>query len=567
MTVRALWTGGQRYQLSIDGYRPKAELSRPARDGEAGGAPSPAAAAACRHLLDAAAACCDAAVAPAQRGDALEVEGDPTEVALLVAAVGLGAQPAAIGRDGRRLGEVPFESEHRTMAVLLPAGRTARSVVKGAPDAVLDRCTRLRGADGIERALGPAERAQAQAAADAMAADALRVLAVAERGELRPDSAPHTWQEGLTLVGLVGMMDPPRPEAARAVARCRQAGIRVVMITGDHPQTAGAVARELGIAHGEDEVATGRDLDAWDDERLTREVGRLRVLARVTPRHKLRVVRALRRSGEIVAMTGDGVNDAPAVKEADVGIAMGVAGTDVTKEAAAIVLADDNFATIAAAIEEGRSIYDNVRKFIRYLLACNTGEVLTMFLAAALGAPMPLLPIQILWVNLVTDGLPALALGLEPADPDAMHRPPRAPSESIFAHGLGTRIGLRGALIGAVTLGLFLLSLRTGHSLAYARTAAFAALTLQQLAFVFECRRESAGGAVAPLRANPWLPLAVVASFGLFALTVYVPAVRPIFGTVALSTDTWLWVLVGSVAPTLLTLAGGLRRAVPAGAA
>jgi Ca2+-transporting ATPase len=537
MAVRAVWVGG------------RGEAFAPWGGGD-GGDPWRAEV---RRLVTAAAACCDAAAVRERAGGGArpEVDGEPTEAALVTAALALGASAREVGGALSRLGELPFDSELRRMAVLLPEGVLARSVVKGAPDAVVPLCRRIRRPDGSVAPLDGAAQAEVGRAAEEMASGALRVLAVAERSGLRPSAPPARWQEDLVLLGLVGLMDPPRPEARGAVARCRAAGVRVVMITGDHPRTAEAVAREVGL-DPEGGVITGADMERWDDAELVRRVAGVRVLARATPRHKLRLVRALKARGEIVAMTGDGVNDAPAVREADVGVAMGRAGTDVTREAAAVVLADDNFATIAAAIEEGRAIYDNVRRFVRYLLACNTGEVLTMFLAAVAGAPMPLLPLQILWVNLVTDGLPALALGLEPADPDTMHRPPRPPRESLFARRLGARIAGRGTVIAVVTLAVFLAGLRAGHGLAYARTLAFAALTMQQLVYVFECRTESGSPWRRPLSANPWVPLAVLSSLALFALTLYVPALRPLFATVPLRAPGWLAVAAASLAPALL---------------
>ncbi|MCL6595457.1 MAG: cation-translocating P-type ATPase [Firmicutes bacterium] len=537
MAVRAVWVGG------------RGEAFAPWGGGDAGDPWR----AEVRRLVTAAAACCDAAAVRGRAGEGArpEVDGEPTEAALVTAALGLGASAREVGGALKRLGELPFDSEVRRMAVLLPEGALARSVVKGAPDAVVPLCRRIRRPDGSVAPMDGAAQAEVRRAAEEMASGALRVLAVAERSGLRPSTPPSRWQEDLVFLGLVGLMDPPRPEARGAVARCLAAGVRVVMITGDHPRTAEAVAREVGL-NPEGGVITGADMEAWDDAELVRRAAGVRVLARATPRHKLRLVRALKARGEIVAMTGDGVNDAPAVREADVGVAMGRTGTDVTREAAAVVLADDNFATIAAAIEEGRAIYDNVRRFVRYLLACNTGEVLTMFLAALAGAPMPLVPLQILWVNLVTDGLPALALGLEPADPDAMRRPPRPPRESIFARRLGARIAGRGTVIAVVTLAVFLAGLRTGHGLAYARTLAFAALTMQQLVYVFECRTESGSPWRRPLSANPWVPLAVLSSLALFALTLYVPALRPLFATVPLRAPGWLAVAAASLAPALL---------------
>lgn len=564
MTVRSVWLDGVRW----DDRSGLAEF-QPAGGEEWDEHKSQASIA---YLLRRAAECCDAVVTPragsvepskakaktmgkAKAGAAApEAQGDPTEVALVAMAVRLGENAAELGGRGHRIGEVPFESDTRCMTVLMPALRhRAYSVVKGAPDVVMAKSRFVRTSSGETRLLTQEDRRHVQDAVEGMAGDALRLLAVAERPELLPDSPEAEWETDLVWLGLVGMMDPPRAEARQAVRDCQRAGIRVVMITGDHPRTAAAVAREIGILGPEGKVVTGTELDTWDDARLARECTELSVLARVTPRHKLRMVRALRSRGEVVAMTGDGVNDAPAVKEADIGIAMGLNGTDVTKEAADVVLADDNFATIIAAVEEGRGIYDNVRKFVRYLLASNTGEVLTMFLAGAMATPMPLLPIQILWVNLVTDGLPALALGLDPTDPNTLHRPPRSPRESIFARGLGTAIVSRGVVIGLLTMGLFVLGLRTGMGLAQARTMAFAALTLQQLAYVFECRQEGGRLWDVPLTRNPWLIVAVLASLGLFLLTMDVPALRPIFATTTLPARAWLLVIGTSILPGMVT--------------
>ncbi|MEG1850217.1 MAG: cation-translocating P-type ATPase, partial [Oscillospiraceae bacterium] len=354
---------------------------------------------------------------------------------------------------------------------------------KGAPELLLPLCSSALTAQGSVP-LTAALRQQIAKKNDELAGDALRVLGFA----CKESHASDTTERGLTFVGLAGLYDPPRKEAFRAVSACRAAQIRPVMITGDHAATARAIAAQLDILRKEDLVITGQQLDAMSDPALRDACARAAVFARVTPAHKLRIVRAFKARGAIVAMTGDGVNDAPALKEANIGVAMGVNGTDVTREAAQVILLDDNFATLVAAIEEGRVIYQNIRRFLRYLLSCNLGEVLTMFVGMLMGMPVILTPIQLLLVNLVTDGLPAIALGLEPADGDVMREKPRDADESIFSGGLMGRIGFRGALIGLTTLGVFSLFSSSGASLETARTGALMTLILTQLFHVFECR-------------------------------------------------------------------------------
>ncbi|HHY63936.1 MAG TPA: cation-translocating P-type ATPase, partial [Clostridiaceae bacterium] len=347
-------------------------------------------------------------------------------------------------------------------------------------------------------------------------------------------------EEKLVFVGLSGMTDPPRKEAAEAVLRCRHAGIKTVMITGDHKETARAIAESIGIYREGDMILTGTDMDNMSDAKLESACMKTTVYARVFPRHKLRIVRAYRKRGHIVAMTGDGVNDAPAVKDADIGIAMGRSGTDVTRQSAAMVLMDDNFSSIVAAVEEGRNIYSNIRKFIRYLLSCNVGEVLTMFLASLFGLPIPLMPAQILIVNLATDGLPAIALGLEPGDPDIMERPPRSPDESIFAHGLSGVIATRGILIALSTLASFIIILTASKNLAAARTCALVTLVMSQLIHVFECKSETRGIFEIKLFSNIYLVLAVISSVLMLLGVIYLTFLANVFGTVPLNANEWM---------------------------
>ncbi len=580
MMVRAAWAGGRRYTVTGDGYRPSGEFLCDSRPVSPQHEPDLA------QALKSAALCSNARLveaAPARRRGrgagrgAYSVQGDPTEGALIVAAHKGGYPAASLHQRYPRLLELPFESERRRMSVLTEGdGGGCVLHVKGAPDVVLALCTHVL-KDGRAVPLRDEDRREILGENLRMADQALRVLAVAYRprplapgegpaglAELPADEAAARLERDLVFLGLFGMIDPPRPEAKEAVAAARRAGIRTVMITGDHPATALAVARELGVVGPEGRAVTGQELEQLSQPELIETVRECQVFARVSPQHKLQIVRALKALGEVVAMTGDGVNDAPAVKEADIGVAMGRTGTDVTKEASAMILADDNYATIVAAVEEGRGIYDNIRKFIRYLLSCNTGEVLTMFLAAVMRLPLPLLPIQILFVNLVTDGLPALALGVDPPEPDVMRRPPRRPDEGVFARRLGVKILGRGILIGLGSLAAFLIAfftlpgtpgiapLEDPAVINPARTMALATLVCAQLIHVFDCRSESRAFWEVPLSSNPWLVAAVASSVTALLLAIYWPPLAAIFGTAPLKAWQWLVVLLLAGAGELL---------------
>ncbi len=421
----------------------------------------------------------------------LRVVGDPTEGALLAAGAKAGIRQEAIERELPWIRTFPFDSDRKRMTVVrrLPGGK-ARALVKGAPDVLLDRCTGILGKGGV-RPMTAEDRRAVLDGNLGMADRALRVLAAAYRD--LDAGIPETAEDAerdLVFVGLAGMQDPPRPEAVEAVARCRSAGIRVVMITGDHPRTALAIARELGIAGPGDAALSGPELDLLPDDALRERVAGVSVYARVTAAHKLRIVRAWKARGGVVAMTGDGVNDAPAIKGADIGIAMGRSGTEVTKEASDMVITDDNFASIVAAVEEGRGIYDNIRKTLQYLLGGNIGELLIVAAAVMLGFPMPLLPIHLLWINLVTDGPPALCLATDPIDPEVMKRRPRRRSERLTDGPFLVRMLLAGLLTGGVTLGAFVFTLRHG-SLEAARSTAFATLVFAQLLLAFGFRSET----------------------------------------------------------------------------
>jgi Ca2+-transporting ATPase len=557
MTVRKIIVGEHLYEVTGEGYDPKGDF---VGEGDRQGP-------AFQLFLRTAALCNNAML---KRGDvtvsglfrglvqgrpALDwsVAGDPTEGALLVMAAKRQLWRERLEHKEERLGEIPFDSYRKRMTVVYgsPSG-PKRAYLKGAPDVVLELCTHTY-RNGRLAPLTRRDREDLLERNLDLAGQALRVLALASRDlpeDLTSFSAAEV-ERNMVFLGLAGMIDPPRREAAAAVRTCHRAGIKTVMITGDHQSTARAIARETGILTGRQKVLTGAELDQMSEAELLREVGRVTVYARVSPEHKLQIVRALKQSGHVVAMTGDGVNDAPAVKEADIGIAMGVTGTDVTKEASSMVLADDNFTTIVAAVEEGRGIYENIRKFIRYLLSCNAGEVMTMFIAVLAGMPLPLLPIQILWMNLVTDGLPAMALGIDPIDRDVMQRPPRHPREGVFAHGLGWRIGTSGMVFAAGTLFAFWIGLQTGDT-ALARTMAFNTLVFMQLFYVFTCRSEFHTILEVGLFTNPCLVLAVLFSSGLQLSVNYIPFLQPIFRTVPMDAAQWAFILAVSAAPTLL---------------
>lgn len=539
MTVTDLWVGGT-------------SLIRP--EGTAAFEAPPDAQEGVDALLRAAALCNNASLTDGDQGT-----GDPTELALLAAARDHGIRLDELTSAWRREAEIPFESERQRMAVVVRNCKNQREAfVKGSWDSLAPRCRFLWWQGKLEPLTGPRKKI-VDRAQERLADQALRVLAVAYR-PLAPQDEEERCEQDLILIGLVGLIDPPRPEATRALAAAARAGVRTVMITGDHPHTARAIAGRMAMIDPGDLVVTGPELDRMSDTDLDALLPRIRVFARVSPPHKLRVVRAFKRAGEVVAMTGDGVNDAPAVKEADIGVAMGRSGTDVTKEASAMILTDDNYATIVAAIREGRAIYDNIRKFIRYLLSCNVGEVLVMFLAAFIGLPLPLLPIQILFVNLVTDGLPALALGVDPPDPRVMDRPPRPPRESIFARGLGTRIGFRGILIGVSSLLVFAWGMGPlALSLREARTLALATLVMSQLFHVFDARTEDRSFLEVGLLSNPWAVLAVLSSIVMLTVIIYLPALSALFKTAPLGVSDWVIVCFAS---GFIQIAAALRDLV-----
>ena len=478
------------------------------------------------ELLRACALCNDASV---QDGGWI---GDPTETALMDRSRAQGIDIPALQAQWPRCHEWPFDAERKRMTTLHRRGTGWRAYVKGAPESLLARCD-WRTSDAGRQ---PLDRADILRRVEAMASQGMRVLAIACRDGDPPvaQQSADDFERGLTLLGLVGLIDPPRPEAQAAIAQCHQAGVRVVMITGDHPGTALAIGTELGIATaGAHRVLTGADLAEMDDAQLGLEVLRVPIYARMDPAQKIRIVRALQAHGQFVAMTGDGVNDAPALKAADIGVAMGLGGTDVARESASLVLLDDNFATIVGAVREGRRIFDNIRKFIRYALTGNSGEIWVLLLAPLLALPTPLLPIHILWVNLVTDGLPGLALAAEPAERGVMQRPPRPPDESVFAHGLWQHTLWVGLLIGGLCLAVQAWALANGH--AHWQTMVFTTLTVTQMAHILAIRSETESLFSQGLSSNRPLTAAVAMTLALQLATIYVPWLQPLFRTQALS--------------------------------
>jgi Ca2+-transporting ATPase len=450
------------------------------------------------------------------------IMGDPTEVALLEGALAAGFDKTALEQRLPRVAEFPFDSDRKRMTTFHKHGEDRLAFTKGAPEAVVQHCQ-------------DCDHDTVLAKAAEMASRGLRVLAVASRSwpaQGLPTSAEAA-EDGLEFLGLAGLIDPPRAEAAESVRVAKQAGITPVMITGDHPATARAIAQQLGIASAEDPVLTGPEFAALSPEVLKRHVQSTTVYARVDAAQKLRIVEALQKRGEFVAMTGDGVNDAPALQRADIGIAMGRNGTDVAREASGIVLLDDNFATIVAAVREGRHIFDNIRKFVKFILASNSAEIWTIFLAPFLGLPVPLLPIHILWTNLVTDGLPGLALAAEPAESDVMRRPPRPPSESLFAGGLWQHAVWVGMLIAGLSILTQAYAIR--QDLPHWQTMVFTVLTLSQMAHVMAVRSETESLFRQGLLSNLPLAAAVALTVGLQLCAIYVPAFQRIFKTAALS--------------------------------
>ncbi|NLI14384.1 MAG: calcium-translocating P-type ATPase, SERCA-type [Peptococcaceae bacterium] len=486
-------------------------------------------------------------------GKAYRVIGDPTEGALVVAAAKAGlSRESAVGKYPR-LAEIPFDSERKMMTTFHRMSGHVQSFTKGAPDVLLQRCGSVQ-SGGETKALSEEVQDALLVVNSQLASQGQRVLALATRQwpEVPAKLAPETAERDLYFVGFFAIQDPPRPEVKEAVSLCHRAGIRTVMITGDHRETAAAIAGELGILQPGDNILTGGQLEQIGEDELKEVVNSVTVYARVSPEHKLRIVEALKHHDHVVAMTGDGVNDAPALKRADIGAAMGISGTEVAKEASDMVLQDDNFTTIVKAVEEGRTIYNNIRSSIQYLLSCNTGEIVAIFSALLLGLGSPLNPIQILWLNLVTDGPPALALGLEPPQKGIMELPPRKPKEGLFAGGVGGRILWQGMMIGLLSLGAYGLALSWGRTMEEARTMTYITMAMSQIVHSFNVRSMDKSLFTIGIATNRSLIIAFIASAAALFIVVFVPFLRGVFETVMLRPSDWAVVLGLSIVPLLL---------------
>ncbi|HYR08383.1 MAG TPA: HAD-IC family P-type ATPase [Longimicrobium sp.] len=551
MTVTRVWAGGREHAVTGAGYGPEGAIldgGEEVRPGEGGPL----------HAVLRIGALANRADVEAD-GAGWRVHGDPTEATLLVLARKAGMDRAALLRAAPEVGEVPFSSERMWMATFHRGASGTEVLVKGAPSEVLNRCTLLMtGAGPVPL---DAERRRAVLAwNEAAAAQGLRVLALASATGLRTTREAEV--DGLVLAGLVGMMDPPAAGVMETIAELRGAGLRTVMITGDQRPTAVAVARDLGLLGDGDQALEGTEIDRLDNAELRARAGRVGVYSRVSPEAKLRIVTALRSGGQVVAMLGDGVNDAAALKRADIGVAMGIRGTDMAREAAGIVLQDDRFPTVAAAVEEGRIVFDNIRKFVFYLFSCNAAEVLVLLVAGAAGLPLPLLPLQILWMNIVTDTFPALALAVEPGEKDVMRRPPRDPHAAILSHRFLLGVGFYGAMMTAATLAAFLWGLRGGDAV-LATTLSFTTLSLAQILHLGNARSRGAVLGLRAATANAFALGAVALTLGLQVLALYLPPLQRLLELVPLGAAEWMVVLPLTAAPAVVGQLLKWRRGRP----
>lgn len=564
MTAVRLWVDGRFIDISGKGYSPFGEFSlngQPYHPAEH----RPAA-----YLLQAGALCNDASLEPktSSAGVSWRIAGDPTEGALIVAAAKAGLHQKELAQTLPRVAEIPFDSERKRMTTLHQVlngdfESPYVALVKGAPDILLQQCQAIL-ANGEVRPLRPEDYAGILSANKALASHALRVLGTAYRPLEQVPVEPNTVEveRDLIFLGLIGMIDPARPEVKPAIAQGREADIRTVMITGDYPNTAVAIARQIDMLSADGQVLTGAQLDEMADEELRRQVQTVNVYARVSPQHKLKIVEALQANSHVVAMTGDGVNDAPALKRANIGVAMGITGTDVSKEVADMVLTDDNYTSIVAAVEEGRIIYANIRKFVFYLLSCNVAEILIIFIAMLVGLPLPLTAIQLLVLNLVTDGAPALALGMEKGDPDVMKRPPRPVDEPVINREMQVGILVQSIVKPVAVLGAFIIGLNwygwEGHGLTVAETMAFTTLAMGELVRAYTSRSEHYTIFEIGIFTNKWMQYAVLSSLAIILAIIYIPALDPIFETAFLGWQEWLimlpMILVQGVAAELTKL-------------
>ena len=550
MTVVQIYADDTLIHVTGEGYEPKGSFQVDHQPIDLDAYPE------ARYLLLSALLCNDAylEVDEEEGQRTWRIVGDPTEGALIVAAAKAGMWKEEAERRWPRVGEIPFDPQRKRMSTIHKVNSSPPFhesdkpyvvCVKGAPDIILELCAFIA-RDGRVRPLTQDDKEDILGSNEALATNALRVLGVAYRTleHVSQEPSPDEVERDLVFLGLIGMIDPARPEVKPAIEKARAAGIKTVMITGDHRNTAEAIAREIGLLPPhEQSVLSGTELDGLDDEEFERRVESIRVYARVSPQHKVRIVEALKRKGHVVAMTGDGINDAPALRRADIGVAMGITGTDVSKETSDMVLTDDNYASIVAAIEEGRVIYSNIRKFVYYLLSCNVGEILIVFFAMLMGLPLPLTAIQLLWLNLLTDGAPALALGLEKGDPDVMKRPPRPPKEPLINQEMRLGIIIQSVFITTATLAAFILGLRQ-FSQEVARTIAFSTLVLSELLRAYTSRSEHFSiFSIGPF-SNRFMQWAVGLSLLLLLTVIYIPFLNPVFDTAPLGLAEWALVLL-----------------------
>ena len=548
MTVRKLVLSEKKIEVEGEGYRPVGKFYQTEQEIQVQTDPD------LSLLLRGAVLCNNAELQKNNENNQWEIIGDPTEGALVVTAAKAGYDKKKLEEDYPRVKEFPFDSDRKQMSTLHQTPDGSQIIfVKGAPDQVISFCTYYQ-KNGRKEEMGESIKNKVLAQNKELAVEALRVLAIAyrlvDKENLDEIKEIKDAEKELIFLGLIAMIDPPRKEAIESVKTCLRAGIHPIMITGDYSLTAKAIASELGIYHSGDRIITGEELEKMSQSELEEAVGNTTIFARVSPRHKRRIVSALQKNKQVVAMTGDGVNDAPALKESDIGIAMGITGTDVTKEASDMILTDDNFASIVAAVEEGRKIYQNIKKFIHYLISCNLGEIVTIAGAIFIGLPYPLIPIQILWVNLATDGLPALALGLDPAEKDIMQIPPRDPNKGIFSGKMGFNIFSQGIFIGLLSLSAFYIGI-SFYSLEIARTMAFATLSFSQLAQSLNSRSQKFSIFRIGLFTNLYLIMAIFISGLLQFLVMVIPSLQVIFKTVWLDLDQWWIVVILSFAPIL----------------
>ncbi|WP_078554781.1 calcium-translocating P-type ATPase, SERCA-type [Bacillus alkalicellulosilyticus] len=561
MTVTHIWSGGKTWNVTNTGYEPTGDFLINGKKVNVETERT------LQQMLVYGSLCNNATVTVKKQKEGLlkktkneyVLDGDPTEGALVVAAMKADISSDKLKSYYKKIKEFPFESTRKMMSVIVEDKKGQKYViVKGAPDVILSNSSHILIGNRTEN-VTQTHQNLVNDAITRLASQALRTIAIAYRplSSHEQIGQPLDAERELTFIGIQGMIDPPRPEVRGSIRECLEAGIKTVMITGDHAITAKAIAKQLEIMPENGKVLDGAALSRLSVKELEEMVDDVYVYARVSPEHKLKIVKALQAKGHIVAMTGDGVNDAPAIKAANIGIAMGITGTDVAKEASSLILSDDNFATIKSAIKEGRNIYENIRKFIRYMLASNVGEILVMLFAMMLGLPLPLVAIQILWINLVTDGLPAMALGLDKAEGDVMKRPPRNPNEGVFARGLAWKIISRGFMIGIVTLVAFIITLQANpDDLTTAQTVAFVTLVMAQLIHVFDCRSEYSVFHRNPFE-NIYLVFAVLSSIALMLAVIYYPPLQTVFHTVALDMREWMLVLGMAAIPTVAL--GGMR--------